>query len=142
LKLLEINKKSSDKFEMDSKNVSIHDAEYWKRTPLSLADAVFAIIPRTEEVHKSEFSDFFIDLSCRVPSSSARTLTGQRVEMSVLECDPEILNEFADHLAWLRTKNMDPINYQIGYTRDFNHGKPQLKYVQLKYGQKIEEKVF
>jgi len=127
---------------MADKDVSIHDAEYWKRMPLSLADAVFDVTPRAEEAHKSEFSDFSIDLSGRVPNSSARTLTGKRIELSVLECDSEILDEFAGHLAWLRNNNGNMIKYELGYTRDFSHGKPKLRYVNIRYGQEVEEKVF
>jgi hypothetical protein len=124
---------------MADKDVSIHDAEYWKRMPLSLADAVLVGMPKTEEPYKSEFRDFIIDLSGQVPNSYGRTITGRRIDFSVLECDLDTLEEVFEHLAELKGKGA---GYQAGYTRDYSHGKPRLKYIQTVNGQEVRDIVF
>lgn len=126
---------------MKNENGSIHDAEYWKRMPLVAVEEVLKTLPRQREPYKSEFRSFFIDLSGAVPVSFARTLSGQRVELSVLECDSNMLDELAGYLDWAR-EGLKGVPCQIGYTRDFSHGKPRLKYIQTVNGREVRAIVF
>jgi len=137
LKQLEVSKKNSKKFKMSKQNI-----EHWRSMPLISIEEVLARTPEGEELGKSAFSDLDIDLSGSVPNSFARTLSGKRVDLSVLDCDSEILDDFARDLDWIRSTQRSSTGYQIGYSRDFSHGKPQLKYIRIEYGQKVEEKVF
>lgn len=129
---------------MANKNISEEVAANWRGMQLSGAMDVFTTTPKGLVAHKSEFSALEIDLTRTSPYAMTRTPEGQRIDLSVLDWethDTEGLDEFAGHLEWLRANYRD-IKYQIGYERDSSRQSPQIRYVRVEYGDKVEEKGF
>jgi hypothetical protein len=135
LKQLEVNKKSSEEFKM-----MVKTAVYWNGLSLSPAMDVLRNAPQGLEFCKSEFTDLEVDLTGRVPSAYARTSEGQRVDLSVFECELDVLREFAGKLASLRGDK--EVRYQIGYVREPSRGNPKMRYVRIDRENKPEEHFF